>query len=79
MIEDFAVPVDDRVKLKECEKKKYLSVAWEIPGRMETFQTTALLRSARILRRFLVTWEDLLSLKLQWKLSANANVKHFKE
>ena len=36
-------------------------------GRVETIQTTALLRSARILRRVLETWEDLLSLKLQWK------------
>ena len=34
---------------------------------METTQTTALLRSARILRRVLETWGDLLSLKLQWK------------
>ena len=39
----------------------------EIKGRVETIQTTAILRSARILRRVLVTWEDLLSLKLQWK------------
>ena len=36
-------------------------------GRVETIQTTALLRTARILRRVLVTWGDLLSLKLQWK------------
>ena len=39
----------------------------EIRGRVETIQTIALLRSARILRRVLETWEDLLSLKLQWK------------
>ena len=31
----------------------------EIRGRMETIQTTALLRSARILRRVLETWGDL--------------------
>ena len=36
----------------------------EITGRMETIQTIALLRSARILRRVLETWGDLLSLKL---------------
>ena len=36
-------------------------------GRLETIQTTALLRPARILRRVLETWGDLLSLKLQWK------------
>ena len=36
-------------------------------GRVETIQTTALLRTARILRRVLETWGDLLSLKLQWK------------
>ena len=36
----------------------------EVGGRVET---TALLRMARILRRVLETWGDLLSLKLQWK------------
>ena len=30
-------------------------------------QTIALMRMARILRRVLETWGDLLSLKLQWK------------
>ena len=39
----------------------------EIRGREETMQTTALLRSTRILRNVLETWRDLLSLKLQWK------------
>ena len=39
----------------------------EVGGRVETFQTTALLRTARILRRLLDTWGDLLSLRLQWK------------
>ena len=39
----------------------------EIRGRVETIQTTALLRSARILRRVLETWGDLFSLKLQWE------------
>ena len=39
----------------------------EIGGRTETIQTTALLRTARILRRVLETWGDLLPLKLQWK------------
>ena len=39
----------------------------EVGGRVETIQTTSLLRTARILRRFLETLEDLLSLKLQWK------------
>ena len=39
----------------------------EIRERVKTIQTTALLRSARILRRVLETWEGLLSLKLQWK------------
>ena len=39
----------------------------EIGGRVETIQTTALLRTARIMRRVLETWGDLLSLKLQWK------------
>ena len=39
----------------------------EVVGRVETIQTTALLRTARILRRVLETWGDLPSLKLQWK------------
>ena len=38
----------------------------EVGGRVETIQTT-LLRTARILRRVLETWGDVLSLKLQWK------------
>ena len=42
--------------------------ALEIGGRMETIQTTALLRTARILNRVQETWGDLLSLKLQWKI-----------
>ena len=85
---DFAVPANQRVKLKECEKKgKYLDLVrelkklWnmkvtiipivigalgkvtkglvkgledlEITVRVETVQTTAFLRSARILRRVL--------------------------
>ena len=39
----------------------------EVGRRVETIQMTALLRTARILRRVLETGEDLLSLKLQWK------------
>ena len=39
----------------------------EIGGRVETIQTTALLRTVRILRLVLETWGDLLSLKLQCK------------
>ena len=39
----------------------------EVGGRVETIQTTALLRTARILRRVLETWGELLSLKRQWK------------
>ena len=36
----------------------------EIRGREETIQTTALLRLARIVKRVLETWGDLLSLRL---------------
>ena len=39
----------------------------EVSGQVKTIQTTALLRTARILRRVLETWGDFLSLKLQWK------------
>ena len=79
IIEDFAVPTEHSVKLKESEKKdKYLDLRelkkncglikgledLEIKWRVETTQSTALLRSARILRRVLETWGDLLSLRL---------------
>ena len=39
----------------------------EVDERVETIQTTALLRTVRILWGVLKTWGDLLSLKLQWK------------
>ena len=39
----------------------------EVGSRVETNQTTALLKMARILRRVLETWGDLLSLNLLWK------------
>ena len=39
----------------------------EFGGRVDTIQTTALLKIARILRKVLETWGDLLSLKLQQK------------
>ena len=39
----------------------------EVRVRVEIIQMTALLRTARILRRVLETWGDLLSLKPQWK------------
>ena len=101
-IVDFAVPVDNRINLKEWVKKdKSLDLArelkklwnmkvtivsivicpfgtvkkgllkgledFEVSGRIETIQMTALQRTARILRWVLETWGDLLSLKLQWK------------
>ena len=39
----------------------------EVGGRVDYIHTTALLRTARILRWVLETWGYLLSLKLQWK------------
>ena len=39
----------------------------ELGGRVKTIQMTELLRTLRILRRFLEIWGDLVSLKLQWK------------
>ena len=39
----------------------------EVGGWVETIQTTALLKTSRILRRVLETLGDLLSLNLQWK------------
>ena len=45
----------------------------EVGGQVETIQTTALLRTARILRRVLETCEDLLSFKLQLMLMWKTN------
>ena len=42
----------------------------EVGSRVETIQTTTLLKTTRILRRVLETWGDLLSLNLQWKPSS---------
>ena len=42
----------------------------KIRGRIETIQTTALLRSARILSRVLENWGNLLSVRLQWKTTS---------
>ena len=39
----------------------------EVGGRVEIIRTTALVKTAWILRRVLETWGDLLSLNLQWK------------
>ena len=50
----------------------------EVGGGAETIPTTALLGTARLLKRVLETWGDLLSLKPQWKPSANADVKNSK-
>ena len=38
----------------------------EVDDRVEYIQTTALLKTVRILRRVLETWGVLLSLNLQW-------------
>ena len=101
-IVDFAVPAENRINLKECEKKdkcldlpKEWKKLWnmrvtivpivigafgtitkgllkgledlEVGEWVETIQMTALLRTARILRRVLETLGDLQSFKLQWK------------
>ena len=47
--------------------------------RVETIHTTALLRTAWIMRRVLETWGDLQSLKLQWKTISYADVKKSNE
>ena len=48
-------------------------------GRVKTIQTTALLRTARILRRVLETWGVLLSLSSSEKPAAHADVKNSNE
>ena len=52
------------------------SKEFEIGGRNEIMQTTALLRSARILRRVLEIWKNSLSLRLYEISSANTGVKN---
>ena len=47
----------------------------EVGGQVDTIQTTALLRTARIQRRVLEIWGHLQSLKLQWKPSDNTDVE----
>ena len=51
----------------------------EIRGQLETIQTSLLLRPARILRRVLKTWRDLLSLKPKWKTTASTVGKNFQK
>ena len=49
----------------------------KVGGRVETIQMTALLRTARILRRVLETWGDFHSNSIE-KPSANTGVKNSK-
>ena len=48
---------------------------FEVGRCVKTIQTTALLRTARIPRRVLETWGDLLSLKLQYSSTDVKNSK----
>ena len=48
----------------------------EVEEQVETIQTKALLRTARILRRVLETWGDLLSIRIQWKTISKADLKN---
>ena len=48
----------------------------EVGRRVETIQTTTISRTARILRRVLDTWEDLLSLELNERPFAIADMKN---
>ena len=51
----------------------------EVCSRVETIQTTALLKTARILRSVLETWGDFLSLNLQWKTISIRWCENFNE
>ena len=66
-IEVTAIPivVDELEMVAKAEEKEMEEV--EISERIETIKTTTMLRSARILTRFLDIWGDLLSLILLWK------------
>ena len=50
----------------------------EVGGRVQTTQTTALLKMARILRRVLETWGDLLLLNLYRETISSRYVKNLK-
>ena len=41
----------------------------EISGKIKVIQTIVLLRLAKMLTRVQKTWDDLLSLRLQWKIT----------
>ena len=51
--------------LKDLKNKRREEL--EIRRRIETNQTTALLGSAKILRRILEIWREFFSLRIQWK------------
>ena len=51
----------------------------EVGGRVETIQTTTWMRTARILRSVLETWEDLLWFKSNKRPSAKTDVKNSNE
>ena len=51
----------------------------EVGDRVETIQTTTLSKTARILRRVLETWGDLLSLNLQWNTISLRWCENFNE
>ena len=60
----------DPVKNWKEPNKKAIKKELEIRGRIETIQTTAMLRSDRILRRVLETRGVLLSFRLLWKTTS---------
>ena len=67
-----------KLKPKEYEGEGVIGALCEIPKRLlkcledieirGRVETTALLKSARILIRVLETWGDLLSLNIQWEI-----------
>ena len=51
----------------------------DVGDRVKTIQTTALLKTDRILRRVLETWRDLLSLNIQWNTTSLRWCENFNE
>ena len=69
MVTFFAVFINNNIGAFGSETKGLLKGLedLEVAGQVETIQTTALLKTARILRRVLDTWGDLLLINLKWK------------
>ena len=66
-VDDDRILVVFKTVYKGLEKRLKES---DIRGRSDNLQTIGLLKLNRILRRVLDTWGEILSLRLQWKITS---------